>query len=162
MTVTLTKEQEALKALDGMEEIVRNEMVIRGTYATDDIVNSELLDSICGGRQYCAIGSLWVGYGFKYDAEEGLIGVGDDEYERNDFVDEHPGLRVALDALNARAQKYMDKHEIAGASGFNDPIEALFEAQTYDTETSTYSPVVSRKDLLKIIRKAKKTIEDKM
>lgn len=154
--------QSALNALAGMEQIVDAEMLIHGEYATDVIVNSKLFESgaICGGRQYCAVGSLWVGGGIKYDRRLGLPGVA--PYQRDAFLAHRPGLRLAYEALNEAAQGWARRTRRLGefVNDTRDPdevakitIEDVFEHDYTDRDK------IGRRDMLRFIAQAREKIE---
>lgn len=146
--------QQAIDALNGMATIVRAEMVEQGIYISEEIVDPDRADAICGGRKACAIGSLWLGGGIKPDILEGPSGEiwdvrlpGTEQSDRNDFLHPRHGLRVAYNALNESAEAYMERHNPSLDTQFDAPIERLFEGGD-----------VQKDDLLKIIRSAKERI----
>jgi hypothetical protein len=165
----------AIESLDRMAQIVRNEMLIRGTYVDSEINEAKkAAGAICGGHKVCAIGSLWVGYGVKYEKRGkyvvGLPGVSDtktwdyrkDDYgpsARNIFVKSRPALKLALNALNESADAYIKRHklELMDASEFEDAIEALFEGTRHyeDDDSDDEDTKVARKQLLSVIKSAK-------
>ena len=149
----------ALSALDGMRKIVQHEMLARGVYVTEDIENPHLAQAgaICGGRQHCAIGSLWVGGGIKYTfssyGEITLPGV--QQHERKKFLSHRPGLRLAHRALNEAAETFSQKYGLdddeRADTFFEDPIERLFEG--------FYGSELTRRDMLNIISAAKRKVK---
>lgn len=164
--------EKAVKALDNMKEIVKNDMLEQGVYITESVVDQRLAEqgAICGGRKACAIGSLYIGYGIRPDIEDGyakLPGVDDTRYywtggpnkpsERESFLKTRPGLRLAYDALNDAADKFVEKRDDIDEGDLDDTftasIEALFEG--------TYGEKVHRKDMLQIINNAKRSILSK-
>lgn len=150
---TKTKES-ALDALEGMRQIVRREMLIAGCYIDDEISNARLArsEAICGGRKHCAIGSLWAGYGVKPKWRNGYLYLAGVERDiRNRFTKTRPGLRVALDALNAAANQFAEKNGIRIYGIYNDSIEDLFEGH--------YGNKLTKRDLLNIISTAKRNIK---
>lgn len=140
----------ALKALDGMREIVRAEMLTAGTYVSSYISNPNRLGSICGGRKHCAIGSLWAGYGVKRGKYGDMAGT--DQDVRAHFLRPRHGLRLAYDALNQAAQEFVTKHDgISPREDFVAPLEALFEGSWDDGD-------LTKRDLLGIIAAAKRKV----
>lgn len=149
-----TTRAKALSALDGMREIVRREMLVQGEYVEQDITSPQLSGAICGGRKHCAVGSLWVGAGVKYEKDyDGWITLpGVASFERPDFLRPRHGLRVAYDAINRAAQAFADKNGIdLEEMDLTAPIEALFEGHCGNDLTKS--------DLLKIISAAKREIK---
>lgn len=168
-----TVEQEAVNILSRMEEIARNEMLTRGVYVTDYIVDPELAEqgAICGGRQACMVGSMWLAAGVKLEPDEvgqlTLPGVTIVE-ERQEFLAERPALAMAYDAMNSVSHDYIidqdlhhwrweDRYPIEGW------MEALFEATT--SATSNYGgcrAIVETKDLLHLIDQARTLIKSRV
>lgn len=130
----------ALRALIGLEEIEANQMMKRGFYLTDQVVNPLLAKAgaVCGGHQACYVGSLWLGAGVQYVKETRCIGYEADE--NGDYIVDpatgdwtektenywtlpdvgerdryaaflvHPGLELAYDASNVAADAYFELH----------------------------------------------------
>ena len=160
--------EKAVTALDNMKEIVKNDMLEQGVYVTEEVVNEKLAEqgAICGGHRACAVGSLWIGYGIRLEGPQGekeLPGTNDsraydwqsgrrEPSERQEFLRTRPGLRLAYDALNEAADKYVEKRELEDYldNSFDASIEALFEG--------TYGEKVHRKDMLQIINNAKRSL----
>lgn len=145
--------QKALDALDGMAQIVKNEMLVRGEYLTSEVVNESLAakGAICGGHKACAIGSLWLGYGVKMEGMPGLRELpGTDEEERKAFTRTRPALRAALNHLNAAAAAFAEKNSITLTKSWDDPIEGLFEGY--------YGRKIDRTDLLRVVNNAKRRV----
>lgn len=171
MMTNIDDTAKAISALVGMREIVENEMLVRGEYVTP-VVNKELAETgaVCGGRKYCAIGSLWAGYGIQprlanvnpssawadfpvldgaiekattstYSPWNGVIG-------RSEFLAEHPALALALDHLDAVAKEFAEANDLTDDIDpeFSSIMEGLFE--------STDDHDLSRNDLLDIINEA--------
>lgn len=162
---------QALNALDGMYQIVEKEMVVKGHYVTG-VVDEALASAgaICNGRKYCAIGSLWAGHGVRAVkdpwAEWGwnLPGVNEGA-ERDEFLENRHGLRLAYNSLNEAATEWAEKN-IASPRGredvletFNAPIEALFEAE--DDFKEDYDFELGRPELLEIIERAENIVREK-
>lgn len=165
--ISETTRAKALKALDGMATIVKAERLERGVYVSDEVVDPRRAGALCQGRNYCAIGSLWVGAGIRptigrwVDLDErprvtvSLPGAALTEKGRAEFMRRRPGLRVAYQALNAAADDYIerrniDRQELLEAVGddFEASIELLFEG---DED-------LGRTELLKIINSAKRKV----
>lgn len=149
----------AIAALDGMATIVR------AGYVSQDIVKPQREKALCGGRQFCAIGSLWTGYGAKPRLDYGyweLEGSEDDE-ERETFLSRRPALKAAYDALNRAATSlHAQRPDLRLNESFSAPIEALFEQapkrwRWRDADEPAPSQL-TRSDLLKIIASAKRDI----
>jgi hypothetical protein len=163
-----TKKQ-ALDALEGMKEIVKKEMLVRGEYLTQEIVNPKLANAgaICGGRQYCAIGSLWAGAGIHPQKDKDgnwiLPGADADHPNRGSrevFLRNRHGLRTAYNALNAAAEQHIQRHGIETEGEFEAAIEDLFESFDYAEDDSDYTPryAVDPQDLIKIIDSARRIL----
>lgn len=164
----ITTQEKAILAIERMEEVIRNEMLVRGTYLTPTVVDQKLAEAgaVCGGRKACAIGSLYLGYGVKLDLvyeddhDEGstyeLPGVG--QGEREDFMRRRPALKLAYDELNAAADRYIAKADHATkfritSAAFTSSLEGLFEAGLAGLDYTG-----TRKELLKVTRSAKRAI----
>lgn len=145
--------KQALKALDGMREIVRAEMLIRGEYVEEGISNPARANSLCGGRRHCAVGSLWTGAGVKLRKKGPFVCLpGVNQHERGDFLLKRHGLRTAYIALNSAAKKFAEKHHIRlDHSSFAAPIEALFEGN-YGNHA------FEKRELLQVIAAAKREV----
>jgi hypothetical protein len=161
---------EAIRALDGMAQIIRNEMLTHGSYVSSEVVNEELAKqgAICGGHEACAIGSLWIGGGVKINASRygGAILPGVEEEERQQFLRNRDGLRVAYHELNAAAERYMVKNadrlrRRSIVINFNAPVEALFEEYTIKPKEGGRRRAVGRDELLKVVKSAKKAIRSR-
>lgn len=165
MPAESTKEQ-ALEALTGMATIVKREMLVRGSYVGDRVVNKKLAEegAICQGRKYCAVGSLWVGAGIKpkvtsfgYARLPGVF-----EHERDRFITHRPGLKLAYEKVNEAARDYARKNGIEDildrtpkyrAGPWEAEIEALFESKSRRPGAK-----VGRPELLQIINSAKRKV----
>lgn len=123
MTPTTTPTEvrdEALAILDRMQTMVDNEMVAHVGYIGEDIVRPDLkkADAICGGRNACAVGSLWLAAGVRLRKNKDWGDVelpGVDHERRSAYLKRKPALRYAYDALNAAAQTYIDSDESLGS-----------------------------------------------
>ncbi len=145
--------EKALSALDGMREIVRREMLVQGEYVEQYVSEPKFTNALCGGRKHCAIGSLWVGGGVRYERDDfgdvSLPGVL--EGFRDDFLRPRHGLRAAYDALNTAAWAFADRHGLDLAEMEHDAaIEALFEGW--------YGNGLTKRDLLAVIAAAKRIV----
>ncbi len=127
----------ALKALDGMLAITHNEMLRRGCYLSEDVVDHELAaeGALCHGHQACAVGALWLGAGVELeygkDGSAWLPGVdfawtGDGPRER--LLAKMPALKLAYDAMNVVSQNYIDEFDLIVTEQFSAPMEQLFES----------------------------------
>jgi hypothetical protein len=159
MTVSDRTRESALKALDGMEEVVQAEMLVHGVYATE-VIDEKLAEkgAICGGRQYCAIGALWTGAGIRVEpyGRDRLPGVY--PAERRDFLARRPGLRLAYETLNEVAQAWVVRNR--RKDQFCDDDESLAEVTIEDVFEHDYEDrrEIGRGDMLRFIRQARERI----
>lgn len=157
-----TTKTKALDALEGMRQIVDAEMLVHGQYFTDD-VDPLKAANVCGGRKYCAIGSLWAGAGvpIKRMVEKDPDGDWDylalpgvEQEDREGFLRRRPALRAAYNALNDAAFSYALKHGLTNKmrpkAEFEAPVEALFESRKV---------TIGRNELLEIIASAKRKVK---
>lgn len=154
----------ALKILDNMEQIVNNEMLIRGAYVDSDYFNPAMSGSICEGKKYCAIGSLWVSAGIKPEGNrrDGFILPSADQGCRNEVLENNPMLNLAYTSLNETAANYIGANcsdDWHLDSTFKAPIEMLFEGYTIvDIEEDNPSDIVGRPELLEIIATTRRNL----
>lgn len=107
---------DAVRTLDGLAAIARNEQVIRGVYISQDI-DEKLADqgAICQGHRACLIGSTWLAWGvkpttaFDYYTQDTIWNLPNTSGGRDEFVDDKPGLDLALRALDEAARRYVAK-----------------------------------------------------
>lgn len=158
MPTQLTKDR-ALRALDGMAEIVRREMLISGTYVEDEVSRPDLAakGTICGGRKHCAIGSFLVGGGVKPVIETLGWGTyvelpGSKEDERAAFFRHRPGLRLGYDALNQAARAFAERNGFEIEWTFGSDLEGLFEHNWKRGR-------LTKRDLLKVIAAARRIVK---
>lgn len=133
-----------IEILRGVIEIASNEMLIRGTYLTSDVVRPDLAETgaLCGGRQACAVGSLFLAA--RVLRED--IGFFADMDERVDFMSDRPALAQAYAALNEAAVQHVAENEIKDPywDGRTDPgdsggaAEAFFEGPSFE---ATLDPI---------------------
>ena len=171
-TAAKTKEM-AHKALDGMAQITKREMLIRGEYVSDN-VDKKLAEegAICGGHRACAIGSLYIGYGipltehnWEDDDNPSYSLPGVDPASRKAFTRNRPGLRLAMKALDHVAEKrtaglskrqqenveeFLYEHD---DDAYGIKIEALFEGVTRGPSR------LNRENMLEVISEAKKYVD---
>lgn len=107
----MNTQEKALSTCDGVIEITKNEMLVHGIYVSDNIRNRDLKarGSICGGRQACLVGSVYVSYGvgvFRADGAYRADFPGFSAGVREDFMRNRPGLRLAYNAINEAARRY--------------------------------------------------------
>lgn len=99
-------ERKAISTCDGVIRIANNEMLQQGVYVSRDIVNPALEreGSICGGRNACLVGSIYLAHGvpFKDMDHEGHI-PSFFAYGRESYMADKPALRLAYDAFNQAA-----------------------------------------------------------
>lgn len=156
---------EALAALDGMRDVVKNEMLTHGTYVSSEIENHVLAaaGAVCGGHKACAVGSLWLGGGVRMKSLfGGAVLPGVEEEERRSFLRNRDGLRVAYHALNDAAERFMARHPEVKKRGtsyrvFEAPVESLFEEHQVQQANGRYRDV-GRQELLPIITAAKRIV----
>lgn len=106
------RKAKALATIDGMAEINDAEMMHPGTYVTD-VVRPERKHAICGGREACLIGSMFLAYGVRAGEAETYSPAG---ALRRDYLDRHPDLGVVYDVLNEVAGEILVKRGY-GATG---------------------------------------------
>jgi hypothetical protein len=156
-----TRDKErAIRTLDNMRQIVKNDMLTVGEYITQNIVQRNLAEqgAICGGRKACAIGSMLLAYGDKpVDDGFGYIILEGTEAP-SEYAARKPALKAVLDSLNAEAEQFIEKNPSVkrtinnrNAIVFEEPIERLFEG-AYGTE------LVDRDTMLKLITGAKRRV----
>lgn len=157
--------QKALDTFDNMTEIIRNEMIAKGEYVSQEVYGDE--GAICGGRKYCLFGAAYVGYGIRPKMGSrwkvyvpGLPGDGSwiTAEARKRFLRNRPALKLVQDALNEAADKRLkrlgipfdrdDYEEGLGLDWFENSAERLFE---------NHNP--GRTALLGLVRDARKIVE---
>ncbi len=130
MTNTTIK-QGALNALDGMQQIVEHERLIKGAYVSA-YASAPELKSLCGERRYCAIGALWIGAGERpVTKSDEVVLPGIEQREREAFLADRPALGKAYTTLNLAARNYIKRNEISDDDypfAWNSELEAIFEA----------------------------------
>lgn len=126
----------ALDDLDGLISIAEREQLQQGIYVSHNI-DQELKNegAICGGRQACLVGSLYLAHGVKaektgsktswynyykgdWERDEAGDMVYIDEYElpgvdpdnRDEFMQKRAALRLAYQYLNLAAHNYIKKN----------------------------------------------------
>ena len=179
----MSVQDDAIKILDGIEQIARNQMLVRGVYITDEVVRPDLAEAhtICGGRQACMVGSMWIAAGFiKWEDthENGILipelpGVtvnrlpdgkpivrGDSEEDwyvskRELAIRTRPDLKLAYDTMNAVCFEHPKAQDRALNPG--NAMEQLFESQDYD-EFGNERPVLTDDDLFAILETARQRI----
>lgn len=116
---------DAMATLDNMEQIAKAEMMVQGTYITDYVVAPERVDAICGGRQACLLGTMWIANGVPLDDVENSVG---DDTSREEAMEERPSLKVVYDAMNEEAVKLSKQLGMrTHLRNWHSPAEALFE-----------------------------------
>lgn len=160
MTTSIENHVErAIETLEGMRQIVKNDMLTRNEYVSQTIVNRKLAEqgAVCGGRKACAIGSMLLGYGVepKRDGWGSVSLPG--AHSPKSYSATRPALRAVLNALNAEATAFIENNPKVKQSfnrrrvEFDQPIEQLFEG-AYGTR------LVDRDTMLKLITRAKQRI----
>lgn len=171
----------AIATLNGMTAITKNEMLRRGIYVGSDVVSRRLKQNgaICGGHQMCAIGSLVVSHRVATGATAftkggNLIPSVDrileaDSGPRGVKMRRTPGLRLALEFLNAEAEAFIEREGLDRDdlnTFFEEPIEMLFESSTrfHNTlpreDTCGYAGrhVLDREVMLDLLTRARRQI----
>lgn len=146
----------AIDSLDRMAHIVNMERITKGCYVDPNVGEA---DGICGGHNYCAIGALWIGGGIRVEHNvepfEYWELPGADPDDRPVFLRQRHGLRLAYEALNAAAGRYIERHGIefekphVSSDDYEAQVEQLFERST--------TPV-GRPELLEVIADAKRAL----
>ena len=168
--MTKTDIKKARKALKRMTEIVKNDMLIKEEYVTPDVFSEELAKAgaVCQGHKACAIGSLWLGAGVKMQdngyGEFEMPGVMEGYRER--FFDYgHEDVRVAYDALNEAAARFIESNPRVAVSvdyNYEAEIEALFEGCYDETNHLAEDWQIGRDEMLEIIKDARSALKDKL
>lgn len=164
MKLTSEKQRQSiLKLLSNMRQIAKNEMLARGVYLSDEVVNPDLADqgAICGGHQACAVGSMYLAGGQRPKRDDTFLWTleGVDYDERADFLRHRPVLRGAYDALNEAADRYCVRNNIHLDDWMCLPpragtMERLFEAESY----GSYKTPIQVEELDKIIQSAQRAV----
>jgi hypothetical protein len=170
----MSVQDDAIKILDGIEEIARNQMLVRGLYITDEVVRPDLAEahSICGGRQACMVGSMWIAAGFVSWQEGGdnclipeLPGVTTERLpDGTTYSEEYEGSTrtAAFSAAGRRdlALAYQTMNSVCAdhpkwdeKSNPMNAMEILFEAQD-----ENYQPILTDDDLFAILDTARERI----
>lgn len=151
-----TTRKSALSALAGMTGIVEVEALVKGMYVSNTQYPN--LPSICDGRHFCAVGSLWAGAGHKATESNDFMLPGIAQDDREGFLRHRPGLKAAYEALNTAATQYIEQEGLrrdwfddCDDEEFTAALESLFEE--YDN--------VGRPELLDVIEIARKDIESR-
>jgi hypothetical protein len=172
---TLADYDKAIDALDGTISIAQNEMMAHVGYMSAMPINRELAKqgAVCRGHQACFIGSLWLAGGVRRKrttrARWDLPGVRQG-WPREEFLAKRSALKLAYDASNAAAERYMKRAGIQGASteaGFEAPAEHLFEEGLLSPAGKRHlglnpyarpSERAIRKEMIKVLRAAKRSL----
>jgi hypothetical protein len=129
--VTIT----ATETLDRMRDLVQEERLYHGTYASSH-------GGTCGGDRMCAVGTLWVAAGAPRGEVGELLNIL--QSEREPALERMPHLRVAYDALNRAAEEGAARRGLViSRLGFTAPLEALFEVtlrREYGQQVGTTGP----------------------
>lgn len=155
----------ALEILDRMEQIVEAEQIVHGCYIADDTPPQRGHRALCGGRQACAVGSLYLAAGRrpKADAWGDPYLPGVEPKERDAVMGRNPELRRAYDALNAAARRYTRRHGLLPYCPENDDgtyegdMEFLFEEAIVEKDDDDPARE-GRKILRSIIKSARRSI----
>jgi hypothetical protein len=153
---------EALKILDGVEEMAKAEMIAARAYVTLvwDRERAEA-GAICGGRKACAVGSLWLAAGVKVRMDERLPGV-EAGQPRRSFLRRRPALRLAYEALNTAAERRAHRLEEG------ERVEFAFDAPRYGAaeallERTSYlddpDGELDKRKYISLVRSARRIVE---
>jgi hypothetical protein len=175
--------ERAIRNIDGIIEIAKNEQLRNGDYIFS-YINKELRDqgAICGGHAACLVGSLYISHGIKPIVSRGaaystffrLPGV--QTVERQKFMRNRPGLKLAYKYINEAAKRYLDRHfpehvkdleSLHKEEGFTFPPEEgwgewLFENVLGTTEYNPDTPkghAAIRDHMIQVCRNAKRQLK---
>lgn len=131
-TATGVTRERVETVFDGMEEIVRAEMLTRHEYVTE-VVKPSRAGAVCGGRRACLVGTLWLAHapldpgGYRVHAGR-LVGAGEGP-TRDRYLRDRPVLWHCYDALNGVAAEWLERLRGGQRSytSFEAPMEELFE-----------------------------------
>lgn len=165
---------DALRTLDGIRQITKNEMLIHGEYVTDNVRNKKLAaeGAVCGGRKACLVGSAYIAYGVPLQITEHydywrektverveLPGIGD-KRNRAGFRRYRPGLRLAMEALNDAAERKLatlsERRQRAIRENVDDGIYPDLAESLFETGKG-----LNREDVLKLVTQAKRIVGQK-
>lgn len=159
--ITAEVRAEAVKIFEGMEQIIRNEMLVRGVYITEEVVDPALAKSgaICGGHQACMVGSMWIAADVRMERDdEGFLdlpGVAAGRV-RNEFLAERPALRLAYETMNELSRQFAEEHNLMKYVDYREAwgmMEGLYESHSHD-----FKPLVTDEELLEMLEKAKAVV----
>lgn len=106
-------EKKALDTCDGVIVMAQAEMLRQGVYVTRDIIDRERErdGSICGGRQACLVGSIFLAYGVPWgDIDfEGHIPSFFSAENRESYMADKPALELAYTAFNQAAFEIVER-----------------------------------------------------
>lgn len=140
--VTWQVREGAIKTLNGMKQIARNEMLKPGHYVSGTVEDPELAKkgAVCGGHSACLIGSLYIAGGVKFREvgrtwdEQRIVDLpGVKSGRQKEYMARRPHLRLAWDALNDAAEVYLRKlpqerqEDVREGSKFEGRAETVFE-----------------------------------
>lgn len=159
--ITAEVRAEAVKIFEGMEQIIRNEMLVRRVYITEHVVNLDLAESgaICGGHQACMVGSMWIAAGVRMERDaEGFLDLPGVTagHERKEFLAEHPALRLAYETMNELSRQFMEERNLFDYVSYREVrgmMESLYESHDYN-----YNQLITDGQLLDMLEKAKAVV----
>lgn len=177
-TINKSDARTAYEAIDGIIQIAKREQLKQGFYISQDI-DQELKNegAICGGRQACLIGSLYISYGIKgrWQSDSwggkdwGLPGVNPRQRER--YLKNKPDLKLAYETLNETALRYIKKNYPYNIDDQDEtePIEGwaehLFESilprsdEAWDDEQAVELYNATRDAVIQVCRNAKRKLK---
>jgi hypothetical protein len=152
-----------IEVLDGMEEMVHNEMVQRIGYISLRTYKPELAEAgaICLGHMACAVGSLWLAGGVELSWSGGLAFLPGTSHTYNMRVDwlrvnGYEGIITAYEALETAAAEYVEREGLTIQDTWEDygALEGLFES--YDDEQD--EPLIEPHQLVDVIERARELL----
>lgn len=148
----------ALKTLDGMEQIIRNERIVHGEYATEEI-DPEFQTQVCSGRQYCLLGAAWASHGARIIPGKSELLEGVAESERKRYLSHRPALKAVYDALNNAAERRLKRGPITDAYGYTYTLEEMQDSYESVAEGYFEDGDPGRSKLIGLVQSARREIE---
>lgn len=155
----MNKKDKALANCDGVIKIAQNEMLLQGEYITG-VVSEKLRanGSICGGRQACLVGSMFLAHGRLPKDIDYVFSVSSwsGEMNRFDYMATRPALKLTYDAFNEAASRLLQRQYDMDPTAEPEQGwgEFYFETTLADEEHN-----VIREKVISLARDAKKLIK---
>lgn len=146
----------ALKTLDGMETIARNDRLVYGEYVSD-YVDYDSKNSVCEGRKYCLLGTAWTAHGAPLRRHpligNGWVREGVLEGDREAYLARRPALRAVYAALNTAAERRLARRKL---SHYQEE-----DLKQYESPAEGYFEVIEpgRSEVVRLIDSARKIVE---